>query len=103
MDRLLAALLLTSLAGCATGLPTGARSTAFRRQGPIGPPAFARAIPQVSDIDGAPAASLHGGREDVVKLAQSLIGRSKVTVDGRTYPDDCTGLVSAVFDRVGVP
>lgn len=39
---------------------------------------------------------------DIVETARALVGKSRVVQNGRTYPNDCTGLVRAVFDRHGV-
>lgn len=35
-------------------------------------------------------------------LARSLVGQSSVIVDGKRYPNDCTGLIAAVLDHVGL-
>lgn len=43
------------------------------------------------------------GRERVVELARSLVGRKAVKIEHQTYSSDCTGLISGVFDQVGLP
>jgi hypothetical protein len=43
-----------------------------------------------------------GSREDVLAAARGLVGSSKVRLAGRTWPDDCTGFVEAVYARAGV-
>lgn len=93
------------LAGCATGVPLGARSTLSRGQlKPFGSPAHARAVPNESpkEDSAVSTASLRGTREDVVALAKSLVGKTAIHVDGRRYPDDCTGLVSALYGHLGL-
>ncbi|SEM12880.1 CHAP domain-containing protein [Stigmatella aurantiaca] len=41
-------------------------------------------------------------RETVLATARSLVGQSKVTVKGRPYPADCTGLVEAAYSSAGI-
>jgi hypothetical protein len=41
-------------------------------------------------------------REAVVDLARSLLGKTRIQLGRKRYPDDCTGLVRAVFDQVGI-
>src|SRR5260370_3802934 len=41
-------------------------------------------------------------REKVVSVAQSLVGKTRIHLGRKHYPDDCTGLVRAVFDQVGI-
>jgi hypothetical protein len=38
----------------------------------------------------------------VVETARALVGRTHLPVGWKRYSDDCTGLVRAVFDRVGI-
>jgi len=38
----------------------------------------------------------------VVDLARELLGKTKIQLAGRRYPNDCTGLVRALFDRLGM-
>jgi len=41
-------------------------------------------------------------RRKVVDLARELLGKTKIQLAGRRYPNDCTGLVRALFDRLGM-
>ncbi len=41
-------------------------------------------------------------RRKVVDLARELLGRTRIHRAGRRYPNDCTGLVRALFDRLGM-
>ncbi|SES96594.1 CHAP domain-containing protein [Stigmatella erecta] len=41
-------------------------------------------------------------RETVLATARGLVGQSKVTVKGRPYPADCTGLVEAAYASAGI-
>lgn len=45
---------------------------------------------------------MRGGRDELVETAKALVGKTRVTVDGKSYPDDCTGLVSGVYGKLGV-
>jgi hypothetical protein len=38
----------------------------------------------------------------VLAAARGLVGSSKVKLGGRTWPDDCTGFVEAVYAKAGV-
>jgi len=96
-------LLPLSLAGCATGLPCGARAAlgleGFRRNGPPAPP---RELPGAGGPGGA---ALHVGpaaRERAVSAARSLVGSREIVLRGKRYPSDCTGLVLAVYGPLGL-
>src|SRR6202158_1407564 len=41
-------------------------------------------------------------RGTVVGVAQSLVGKTRIQLGRKRYSDDCTGLVRAVFDQVGI-
>jgi len=41
-------------------------------------------------------------REIVVAAARAMVGKPRVVVGHKRYPNDCTGLVRAAFDQVGV-
>lgn len=89
--------------GCATGAPIGGRQFYVERYEPFSRPAATREIPDVrTDEPAAPVAVAFGSRETAVVTAQSLIGKTKVVVKGKRYGDDCTGLVRAVFEPLGV-
>lgn len=95
-------MIVLSCAGCATGVPLGGRTKlTSSAQRPFGPAAKSRSIPRDHPAS-ASALSFKGGRTEVVETAKALVGKSQVKVDGRVYPDDCTGLVSAVYGKLGV-
>jgi len=48
------------------------------------------------------AAASNGKREEVVAAARAQLGKTRIHVAGKKYSDDCTGLVRAVFDQVGI-
>lgn len=75
--------------GCATG------SSGPRVGGTSPAPGRSAEAPPSASI---PAAS----REKVVGVAQSLVGKTRVQLGRKRYSDDCTGLVRAVFDQVGI-
>ena len=61
-------------------------------------------VPQPANIP-SPAPQDYSGiarRLDVVETASSFLGKRHVTLDRRTYPDDCTGLVRAAFQQTGM-
>ncbi|MFP2933218.1 CHAP domain-containing protein, partial [Pyxidicoccus sp. 3LG] len=41
-------------------------------------------------------------RATVLTTARSLVGKSRVTLNGRKYPADCTGLIEGVYAQAGV-
>ena len=65
--------------GCA-----GSLSTSHRGSGPLDAPSNA------------------ASREAVVAAARALLGKTRIHIGGKEYSDDCSGLVRAVFDQVGV-
>ncbi len=85
---------------CATGTPLGARPQAFERSPYI--------RPQVTDAPSEgeqPAAQIAvpaQSRAQVLRVAQGLVGRTKVVLGGKRYGDDCTGLVRGVYAQIGV-
>ncbi|MFL5321281.1 MAG: CHAP domain-containing protein [Myxococcaceae bacterium] len=94
--------MLFVVTGCATGVPLGAHSTIARGHlRPFGAPAYARSLPNEEPVASS-TVSLKGGREEIVSLAKSLLGKSAIKVDGKRYPDDCTGLVTALYEQLGV-
>lgn len=68
------------------------------------PPSCAREVPADAQQDPAKVALKlpKGAREKTVKVARTLVGHESVKVEGKPWPDDCSGLVRTVFDRVGV-
>jgi hypothetical protein len=83
------------------GTPVGARVgldearyRPFIRSGP------AAQIPPEAPAE-APVEVKPGARDRVVEAARALVGRKKVVVGGRSFPDDCTGLVKGVFAPEG--
>jgi hypothetical protein len=91
------------LGGCATGAPVGGRQHRVERYEPFAPAAAPRSIPTAGSRDGlAPLAVKPGARDTAVQVAQGLLGKTKVVVDGRRYGDDCTGFVRALYEPLGV-
>ncbi len=88
--------------GCATGAPVGGRHFYVERYEPFSRPASGREIPDASPADAAPLELASGSRETVVVTAQGLVGKTKLVVKGKRYGDDCTGLVRAVYEPLGV-
>ncbi|MFP2911656.1 CHAP domain-containing protein [Pyxidicoccus sp. 3LFB2] len=41
-------------------------------------------------------------RETVLATARALVGKSQVTLNGRKYPADCTGLIEGVYAQAGI-
>jgi peptidoglycan DL-endopeptidase CwlO len=102
---LLAGLVLVT--GCATRMPPGGwmMGSSFRYR-PLTPPAAPRAplsvtappAPRQQVRPPPPAAS----REEVLAAARELVGSPQVKLAGRSWPDDCTGLVQAVYAKAGL-
>jgi hypothetical protein len=44
----------------------------------------------------------NASREAVVAAARALLGKTRIQIGGKKYSDDCSGLVRAAFDQVGV-
>lgn len=89
-------------AGCATAGPVGGRAALAEGYEP-----FARSAPRAAPAPSAaeaPAALAvrPGARQDAVAEAQRLVGKKRIEVNGRRFGDDCTGLVRAVFEPLGV-
>jgi hypothetical protein len=94
---------LLLLCGCATGAPVGARLASTAAYEPFSRPAASRAVPSVPDSEAQrPLTVAPGAREGAVDAARRFVGKSKITVNGKRFGDDCTGLVRAVYAQVGV-
>lgn len=89
--------------GCATGAPVGARATLAERYEPFSRPAAARAIPAPEAPKPSPLVVRPGARDAAVSTARALLGRSQLVVAGRRFGDDCTGLVRAALEPLGLP
>jgi hypothetical protein len=107
--------LLILATGCATGLPSGARVGAIAaRFRPMTPAALPRPIPPpppkppqpgpgAPPLAAAPKPPTYkGGRTELMGLARGLVGKPTIELNGRRYPDDCTGLVAALYAQLGV-
>lgn len=47
-------------------------------------------------------ATLTGAQERIVSGGRSLVGKRPIVVNGRSYPDDCTGVARAAYAFAGV-
>lgn len=89
--------------GCATGAPIGGRQFFVERYEPFAPAAATREIPDAEpDSATAPLVIAPGARDTAVGTAQGLLGKSRVVVRGKTYGDDCTSFVRALYEPLGV-
>lgn len=96
---------LAVLTGCATGAPIGGRRLAAdAAYHPFGRAAAARATPgeEPPAVAEGPLVVPPGARALAVQLAQKLVGKSNIVIDGKKYRDDCTGLVGAIYAQLGV-
>jgi hypothetical protein len=99
---------LVVMTGCATGRPPGGRVLASSyRYNPLTPAAAPRAPLSVAAPSSPPRKQVRppppaASREEVLAAARGLVGSRKVKLAGRTWPDDCTGFVEAVYARAGV-
>ena len=85
----LAALMMIALAGCAS-LPMGGL-----RQDAAPTPAIQGPVP-------ATAENVTALQEAVADSARSLVGRRRLSVEGRRYNFDCSGTILAAYHQAGV-
>lgn len=86
---------------CATGAPIGQLAT--RGYEPFSRPAAARpALVATPSEATKPVVVAPGARDSAVSTARRLLGKSAITINGKRFGDDCTGLVRAVYAQVGV-
>src|SRR4051812_22093392 len=67
------------------------------------PAAMPREMPEPPAT--GPAAPPHvplRARERTVEIAKSLVGKGQIVIAGKEFPNDCSGLVRGLFDRLGV-
>ncbi|MBL8954591.1 MAG: C40 family peptidase [Myxococcaceae bacterium] len=92
-----------ALIACASGPPLGSRSTwSDGDWHAFSPAASSRRTP---DESAAPKKELRlpkRARDKAVHAARNQVGKPEVDRHGKPYPDDCSGLVRTVFDRVGI-
>jgi len=93
---------LLALSACATGGPVGGRHFYVERYAPFAPAASLRAIPPSDEGPTQTLVLAPGSRESAVSTARHLVGQTKLVVNGKRYGDDCTGLVRAVFEPLGI-
>ena len=95
-----------SLSACAHGVPVGSRRASFDGEfRPLTQPSAPRSAPEqvIAQVVTRKFDPPGDGRERVVEMARSLIGKKAVKLNRHSYPSDCTGLVSGVFDQIGLP
>ncbi len=94
---------LILLCGCATQGPAGGRAM-FMRYEPFARAAATREIPSTPVVEPErPALTVApDARDRAVTAAHSLLGKTRITVAGKRYGDDCTGFVRAVYEPLGV-
>lgn len=103
MKRTSVWLTLSLCLSCATGSPVGGRA-GMEALGvkPFAAPAAPRWVPPLTpEATQRPLAS-GDDRQKAIQVAKSLVGKKEVILAGRKYPDDCTGLMTGIFDQIGV-
>jgi len=90
------------LAGCATGTPLTARPLLAEGYEAFTPPPRGREVPPPTTETPEPQPVRPGARQAVLAAARALLGKRHIVVDGRSYRDDCTGLIRAVYAQVGI-
>jgi hypothetical protein len=93
---------LLALSACATGGPVGGRHFHVERYTPFAPVAAPRAIPPGDEGPAQTLVLAPGSRESALSTARHLVGQTKLVINGKRYSDDCTGLVRAVFEPLGI-
>ncbi len=80
--------------GRATPLPPEPRFQETARRAAFGRSLEPRAVarPEIPGVDG----------EKLAETARGFLGRRPLAINGQTFPDDCTGLVRAVYAAHGV-
>ncbi|MCP3141902.1 CHAP domain-containing protein [Pyxidicoccus xibeiensis] len=85
------------------------RAAVASRESPARAKAAGRATKPRADVTPAratpaprPLSPSTEARATVLSTARSLVGKAQVTLDGRKYPSDCTGLIEGVYARAGV-
>jgi cell wall-associated NlpC family hydrolase len=68
---------------------------------PFSPAVNAREVPRDEEVP-EPLKVPSGARDKTVRAARAQVGKEMVDGHGKQFPDDCSGLVRAVFDRIGV-
>ncbi len=66
------------------------------------PSAGEREIPSAPSGEPTPVKLPQHAREKTLEIARSLVGHSHIVIAGKQFPDDCSGLVRGLFDRLGV-
>lgn len=91
-----------ALVACATGSPLGGRSTwSDGDWHSFSPAVQAREVPREEPAP-KPLELPNGARDKTVKAARAQVGKEAVDLKGKPWPDDCSGLVRTVYDRVGM-
>jgi cell wall-associated NlpC family hydrolase len=70
---------------------------------PFSSAALPREIPEPNtDVPAAPVAVPQHARERTVEIARSLVGKEQIVISGKRFPNDCSGLVRGLFQRLGL-
>jgi hypothetical protein len=104
MRRVLLTAALAFSACATTGAPLGARAAGDTGYQPFIRTGLAASAPApAAEVTAAAPPSVKpGARDRVVDAARSLVGQKKIVLGGKTFQDDCTGLVKAVYAQEGM-
>jgi hypothetical protein len=93
-----------ALFSCATGAPVGSRAWSVDGYAPFAREGTPRDIPPREPLRAEPTTLPveSNARESVLTTAKSLVGKSKLVVNGKRYGDDCTGFIRALFESLGL-
>jgi cell wall-associated NlpC family hydrolase len=70
---------------------------------PFSEAAMPREVPPASaEATATPPTVPPRARERTVEIAKSLVGKQDIVISGKQFPNDCSGLVRGLFQRLGV-
>ncbi|MFO0599446.1 MAG: hypothetical protein U0228_29340 [Myxococcaceae bacterium] len=97
-----AALVSLALSACATAGPVGGHRFYVEAYQPFSTPASTREIPPAVAEAAPPPLLAPGSRDSALSAARSLVGHTRLVVNGKRFGDDCTGFVRATFEPLGL-